>query len=82
MGYQDIQFEKGTVFLVTGGAGFIGSNLCEALLVMGCTVRCLDDLSTGKYENIEPFLEKEGFTFIKGDIRDLEEGGRRGGLCA
>ena len=72
MGYQDIQFEKGTVFLVTGGAGFIGSNLCEALLAMGCTVRCLDDLSTGKYENIEPFLEKEGFTFIKGDIRDLE----------
>ena len=72
MGYQDIQFEKGTVFLVTGGAGFIGSNLCEALRVMGCTVRCLDDLSTGKYENIEPFLEKEGFTFIKGDIRDLE----------
>ncbi len=72
MGYQDIQFEKGTVFLVTGGAGFIGSNLCEALLVMGCTVRCLDDLSTGKYENIAPFLEKEGFTFVKGDIRDLE----------
>lgn len=72
MSYQDITFEKDTVFLVTGGAGFIGSNLCEALLAMGCTVRCLDDLSTGKYENIEPFLEKERFTFIKGDIRDLE----------
>lgn len=72
MGYQDITFEKGTVFLVGGGAGFIGSNLCEALLAMGCTVRCLDDLSTGKYENIEPFLEQDGFTFIKGDIRDLE----------
>ena len=72
MGYQDITFEKGTVFLVAGGAGFIGSNLCEALLDMGCTVRCLDDLSTGKYENIEPFLEQDGFTFIKGDIRDLE----------
>lgn len=72
MSYQDITFEKGTVFLVTGGAGFIGSNLCEALLAMGCTVRCLDDLSTGKYENIEPFLEKEEFTFIKGDIRDSE----------
>ncbi len=72
MSYQDIQFEKGTVFLVTGGAGFIGSNLCEALLDMGCTVRCLDDLSTGKYENIEPFMEREAFTFIKGDIRDLE----------
>lgn len=72
MSYQDITFEKGTVFLVTGGAGFIGSNLCEALLAMGCTVRCLDDLSTGKYENIEPFLKEERFTFIKGDIRDLE----------
>lgn len=72
MSYQDITFEKDTVFLVTGGAGFIGSNLCEALLAMGCSVRCLDDLSTGKYENIEPFLEKERFTFIKGDIRDLE----------
>lgn len=72
MSYQDITFEKNTVFLVTGGAGFIGSNLCEALLSMGCIVRCLDDLSTGKYENIEPFLEKERFTFIKGDIRDLE----------
>lgn len=72
MSYQDITFEKNTVFLVTGGAGFIGSNLCEALLGMGHTVRCLDDLSTGKYENIEPFLEKDEFTFIKGDIRDLE----------
>lgn len=72
MGYQDITFEKGTVFLVAGGAGFIGSNLCEALLAKGCTVRCLDDLSTGKYENIEPFLAQEAFTFIKGDIRDLE----------
>lgn len=72
MSYQDITFEKNTVFLVTGGAGFIGSNLCEALLGMGHTVRCLDDLSTGKYENIEPFLEKDEFTFVKGDIRDLE----------
>ena len=72
MSYQDITFEKEAVFLVTGGAGFIGSNLCEALLSMGHTVRCLDDLSTGKYENIEPFLENENFTFIKGDIRDLE----------
>lgn len=55
-----------------GGAGFIGSNLCEAILEMGYTVRCLDDLSTGKYENIEPFMKNERFTFIKGDIRELE----------
>ena len=72
MGYQDIAFEKGTVFVVTGGAGFIGSNLCEALLDMGCIVRCLDNLSTGKYENIEHFMGKEEFNFIEGDIQDLE----------
>lgn len=72
MSYQDITFEKGTVFVVTGGAGFIGSNLCEALLDMGCRVRCLDNLSTGKYENIEPFMGKAGFSFIEGDIRDLK----------
>lgn len=72
MGYQNIAFEKDSLFLVTGGAGFIGSNLCEALLTMGCRVRCLDDLSTGKQENIDPFLENPNFTFIKGDIRDLE----------
>lgn len=72
MSYQDITFEKGTVFVVTGGAGFIGSNLCEVLLDMGCKVRCLDNLSTGKYENIEPFMGKDGFSFIEGDIRDLK----------
>ena len=72
MGYKDLRFEKGSVFLVTGGAGFIGSNLCEALLSMGYTVRCLDNLSTGKYENIEPFLENPEFTFIRGDVRELD----------
>lgn len=72
MGYKNLKFDEGSVFLVTGGAGFIGSNLCEALIEMGYTVRCLDDLSTGKYENVE-HLEKSGrFTFIKGDIRDLD----------
>lgn len=72
MGYRELKFEKNAVFLVTGGAGFIGSNLCEAILDMGYQARCLDDLSTGKYENIEPFMENPGFTFIKGDIRSLE----------
>lgn len=71
MGYKELKFDKNSVFLITGGAGFIGSNLCEALLDMGYTVRCLDDLSTGKYENIEPFLKNKSFTFLKGDIRDL-----------
>ncbi len=72
MGYKDLKFDADSVFLVTGGAGFIGSNLCEALLEMGYTVRCLDDLSTGKYENIEPFTKLDRFTFIKGDIRNLD----------
>ena len=72
MGYRDITFEKDSVFLIGGGAGFIGSNLCEALVEMGYTVRCLDNLSTGKYENIAPLIEKENFTFIKGDIRELD----------
>lgn len=72
MGYQDIVFDKDSVFLVSGGAGFIGSNICEALIGLGYTVRCLDDLSTGKYENIEHLTENERFTFIKGDIRNLD----------
>ena len=72
MGYKNVNFEEGTVFLVTGGAGFIGSNLCEALLDKGCRVRCLDDLSTGKRENIEGFLKLDNFKFIKGDIKDQD----------
>ena len=72
MGYKELKFEEKSVFLVTGGAGFIGSNLCEAILDMGYTVRCLDNLSTGKYENIEPFIGNPRFTFIKGDIREAD----------
>ena len=72
MGYRELKFDKESIFLVTGGAGFIGSNLCEAILGMGYRVRCLDNLSTGKYENIEPFISNSLFTFMKGDIRDLD----------
>jgi UDP-N-acetylglucosamine 4-epimerase len=57
-------------FLVTGGAGFIGSNLVEALLSKNCFVRVLDNLSTGKKENIDAFIGNERFEFIEGDIRD------------
>ena len=59
--------------LVTGGAGFIGSNLCEALLNMGNKVVCLDNFSTGKHENIAPFLNNLNFRLIEGDIRNLED---------
>jgi nucleoside-diphosphate-sugar epimerases len=71
MEYKDLKFEEESIFLVTGGAGFIGSNLCEALLDMGYKVRCLDDLSTGKRENIELFITNPNYEFIEGDIKDL-----------
>ena len=72
MGYSEVKFEKDTMFLVSGGAGFIGSNLCEALLKKGCKVRCLDDLSTGKMKNIEEFQNDDRFEFIRGDVKNLE----------
>lgn len=58
--------------LVTGGAGFIGSNLVERLLSLGNNVICLDNFSTGKRINIEPFLSNSAFQLIEGDIRNIE----------
>ena len=55
-------------YLVTGGAGFIGSNLCRSLILDGNEVVCLDDLSTGKYKNIEELESNQKFTFIKHDL--------------
>lgn len=72
MGYKDLKFEDNTTFLVTGGAGFIGSNLCEAILGLGCKVRCLDDLSTGKQANVDLFADNPNYEFVKGDIKDLD----------
>lgn len=72
MGYQELIFPKNSLFLVTGGAGFIGSNLCEAILNMGYRVRCLDDLSTGKQANVELFLDHPNYSFMKGDIKDYD----------
>ena len=59
--------------LVTGGAGFIGSNLCQELLRLDNEVVCFDNFATGKKENIIEFLENPNFTFIEGDIRNLED---------
>lgn len=72
MSFDKLTFPEDSVFVVTGGAGFIGSNLCEVLLSKGVKVRCLDNLSTGHIENIEPFMSNPNFTFLQQDIRDLE----------
>lgn len=72
MGYKDIQFSNETQFLVTGAAGFIGSNLVEAILKLGYKVRGLDNFSTGKKENLKDFVSNPNFDFIEGDIRDID----------
>jgi UDP-N-acetylglucosamine/UDP-N-acetylgalactosamine 4-epimerase len=61
-----------TSVLVTGGAGFIGSNLVESLLKQNNEVTCLDNFSTGKRENIAPFISHPSFHLIEGDIRSLD----------
>ncbi|MBI9065663.1 MAG: SDR family oxidoreductase [Salinivirgaceae bacterium] len=71
MNYKDLNFDKESCFLVTGAAGFIGSNLVEVLLDMGYKVKALDNLSTGKKENIELFIDNSNFSFLQGDIVDL-----------
>ena len=59
--------------LVTGGAGFIGSNLCEELINLGANVTCLDNFSTGFRENLDAIKDHPNFKLIEGDIRNLED---------
>jgi UDP-N-acetylglucosamine 4-epimerase len=63
----------GKKILVTGGSGFIGSNLCEVLLEKKNAVICLDNFATGKRENLTQLLKKPNFTLIEGDIRNFED---------
>lgn len=72
MGFEGIRFPEGSHFLVTGGAGFIGSALCEAILKLGYRVRCLDDLSTGFQQNVDLFIAHPGYSFMRGDIKSAE----------
>lgn len=62
--------------LVTGGAGFIGSHLCEHLVGNGWQVRAVDNLSTGRYENLKDIIKCKNFSFVKGDIMDEKLIGR------
>ena len=72
MSYSELKFSENSIFLVTGGAGFIGSNLVESILEMGYQVRCLDNLSTGFQENVDLFIDNPRYEFILGDIRDFD----------
>tara|TARA_B100000953_G_scaffold292460_1_gene279715 strand:- start:1819 stop:2811 length:993 start_codon:yes stop_codon:yes gene_type:complete len=58
--------------LVTGGAGFIGSNLCEELINNGAMVTCLDNFATGHKHNLDTIIDHQDFTLFEGDIRDLD----------
>jgi len=69
---SDLNLDPSYSILVTGGAGFIGSNLCEALLKNGNRVRCLDNFATGKKDNIRDLMQHDQFELLEGDIRDFE----------
>lgn len=70
MGFNKL---KGKKVLITGGAGFIGSNLCDSLTSLDCEVVCLDNFSTGKFENISALTSRSNFQLVFADIRNLED---------
>lgn len=71
MNISQLGLDSKHCILVTGGAGFIGSNLCTSLIENGNEVRCLDNLETGKIQNIKKLIGHPKFHFIEGDIREL-----------
>ncbi|MEP0212351.1 MAG: SDR family oxidoreductase [Cellulophaga sp.] len=73
MNIEKLNLNPNHHILVTGGAGFIGSNICESLLKNGNKVTCLDNFATGKEENINHLLDHTNFTLLRGDIRNLED---------
>jgi len=73
MNVKQLEHLSSSKILVTGAAGFIGSNLCEALVEIGSTVIGLDNFATGHKKNLLALNENPKFTFIQGDIRNLED---------
>jgi UDP-N-acetylglucosamine 4-epimerase len=67
---MNLQYSK---ILITGGAGFIGSNLCDEMLRLGASVTCLDNFATGKFENIRHLMDNPHFKLEVGDIRNIED---------
>ena len=65
--------ETKSTILITGGAGFIGSNLCEYFLSKGYKVVCLDNFATGHSHNLKDFINNPNFQLIEGDIRNVAD---------
>jgi UDP-N-acetylglucosamine 4-epimerase len=70
--FKEFNKLSGANILITGDAGFLGSNLCEALLSLNAKVVCLDNFLTGHKNNVEPFLDHPNFVLIEGDIKNLD----------
>ncbi len=73
MNANQLEQLRSSKILVTGAAGFIGSNLCEELIEIGSTVVALDNFATGHKKNLSAIIENPNFTFIEGDIRNLDD---------
>ena len=73
MTQEALESLAGRKVIVTGGAGFIGSHLCEELVKVGADVVCIDDLSAGKRGNVDLFKGRNNFTFAHKDICDTDE---------